>query len=429
MPQLRWTLLFLGVLFVILLAWIEHRRQRRQSFTDSHPADREPGADPNNQPPPMFREPALTLPEMRARDVGPPQELPVVEIEEDSLNPRRVELGAARAEPPTLSLPVLDSGPVVPRARPAEPEVSSFDHAVKPDSPVDAPPAAPGERRVPRLDIPARRPATRQVDNDTAERTFNEDVFGGVSLRADRPQPHFSDEDAIQVGAVADAAGAEGISAERISAERKSRGLGTREAADAEAAAESEAEAEAKADAEASTDAGADVDTDTEANVAASSAEPRFTPADVTPIKDPIVDWPPDDQRRVVALRLVAAPPERFAGRALRLALASEGFVLGKFQIFHKPDESGRAVLSAANLSKPGTFDLENMDSQRYGGLSLFTVLPGPRPPLKAFEDLLATARSLNERMQGALQDERGGPLTPTRIATLRESLSAETTP
>jgi cell division protein ZipA len=151
---------------------------------------------------------------------------------------------------------------------------------------------------------------------------------------------------------------------------------------------------------------------------------PRFTAADVTPIVDPIVDWPPDDQRRVVALRLVAPPSERFAGRGLRLALASEGFVLGKFQIFHKPDESGRAVLSAANLSKPGTFDLDSMDSQRYGGLSLFIVLPGPRPPLKAFEDLLATARNLNERMNGALQDERGGPLTPTRIASLRDSLA-----
>ena len=88
----------------------------------------------------------------------------------------------------------------------------------------------------------------------------------------------------------------------------------------------------------------------------------------------------------------------------------------------------GRAVLSAANLSKPGTFDPETMDLQRFGGLSLFAVLPGPKPPLKAFEDLLATARNLNERLQGALQDERGGPLTPTRIATIRESLGTEAT-
>jgi len=47
---------------------------------------------------------------------------------------------------------------------------------------------------------------------------------------------------------------------------------------------------------------------------------------------------------------------------------------------------------------------------------------------LKAFEELLTTARNLNERLQGALQDERGGPLTPTRIATIRESLGADAT-
>jgi len=45
----------------------------------------------------------------------------------------------------------------------------------------------------------------------------------------------------------------------------------------------------------------------------------------------------------------------------------------------------------------------------------------------QAFDDLLATARTLNERLQGALQDEQGGPLTPARIASLRDSLTAET--
>jgi FtsZ-interacting cell division protein ZipA len=47
---------------------------------------------------------------------------------------------------------------------------------------------------------------------------------------------------------------------------------------------------------------------------------------------------------------------------------------------------------------------------------------------LKAFEELLTAARNLNERLQGALQDERGGPLTPTRIATIRDSLGADAT-
>lgn len=145
-----------------------------------------------------------------------------------------------------------------------------------------------------------------------------------------------------------------------------------------------------------------------------------------TDIPKPIVDWPPEDQRTIVSLRLVARPPDRFRGNQLRQALAAEGFLFGDFDIFHKPDVSNRAVLSASNLSKPGTFDLETMDTQRFVGLSLIAVLPGPKSPQKAFEDLLMAARMLNERLEGALQDDKGGPLTPMRIQALRDSLGAE---
>lgn len=145
------------------------------------------------------------------------------------------------------------------------------------------------------------------------------------------------------------------------------------------------------------------------------------------PAAAPLVDWPPDERRRIVALRLVAPQPERFAGRSLRQALAAEGFVLGRFAIFHKPDEEQRAVLSAASLTRPGTFDVETMDSQHYGGLSLFAVLPGPKPAPQAFDELVVAARNLNERLCGILQDEQGSPLTAARIALLRERLSAGT--
>ena len=140
---------------------------------------------------------------------------------------------------------------------------------------------------------------------------------------------------------------------------------------------------------------------------------------------EPIVEWPPEEARRIVALRIVSVTPERFAGRAVRTALVAEGFMLGKYSIYHKPDAAHRSVLSAASLSKPGTFDAETIDTQRFTGLSLFAVLPGPKSPREAFEELLATARNLNERLQGGLQDERGGPLTPTRIASLREGMGS----
>ena len=383
MPQLRWTLLALGVLFVILLAWIERRRQR-QRFTDHAPAaEREQALDPGSGP--MFREPALTLPEMRAREPSSAQDyLPIVEIEDDSLNARRVETGEPLLVPPTLSLPVLDSGPTRTRDR-SEPTMSATDW-IKPI----------GGDDVPRLDIPALKRSASRIEladseplgiGDSEVQEFNEAVFGDGAVEQ----------------------GNDTVSADEV-------GAAEEPATPAEPPLARQPQPEVFT---ASRD---------EAETPAPPAAPRFTAADVTPITEPIVEWPTDEQRRVVALRLVAPPPERLAGRALRLALASEGFVLGKFQIFHKPDSSGRAVLSAANLSKPGTFDPETMDLQRFGGLSLFAVLPGPKPPLKAFEDLLATARSLNERLQGALQDERGGPLTPTRIATIRESLGTEAT-
>jgi cell division protein ZipA len=157
--------------------------------------------------------------------------------------------------------------------------------------------------------------------------------------------------------------------------------------------------------------------------LASAAAAPACGEPPIAHPAEPIVEWPPEESRKVIALRLVSASPERFAGRAVRHALTAEGFVLGRYSIYHKPDAEQRAVLSAASLSKPGNFDPDTIDTQRFGGLSLFAVLPGPRPPRETFEELLATARNLNERLQGGLQDERGGPLTPTRIANLREGL------
>ena len=419
MPQLRWTLLCLGVLFVILLAWIERRRQRRQGFSDTPHVEKEPahgssGPAAESTPGSMFSEPVLTLPEMRAaREPSPPQDLPIVEIEDDSLNARRVEAHEPLMDPPTLSLPVVESGPEVARRRSGEPTVSDFESVKVPRLDTPAPKAGtpPKPNRIDLADTESRTsgtdrldladtqssnpPANRfnladtqsQVGGDSEERAFNDAVFGDPSMGEDISPAPDPDEPHIRTDVIAESGPTFGATP----SERPSRTQFLGGAA------------------------------------APETSGARIRPEDFTPIADPIVEWPPDDQRRVVAIRLVANPPDRLAGRAVRLALASEGFVLGKFQIFHKPDANGRAVLSAANLSKPGTFDLNTMDSQRYGGLSLFTVLPGPKAPLKAFEDLLVAARNLNERLNGALQDERGGPLTPTRIASVRESLDPET--
>jgi FtsZ-interacting cell division protein ZipA len=137
-----------------------------------------------------------------------------------------------------------------------------------------------------------------------------------------------------------------------------------------------------------------------------------------------VVDWPAADASQVIAVRVISSG-EKFSGRAVRLALAAEGFELGKFAIFHKPAADGRALLSIASLNKPGTFDRQSIDLQRYSGLSLFTVLPGPIPGPDAVDEMLMCAQVLSQRLRGTLQDERGAPLTPSRTAVMRNVAAA----
>ena len=315
MPELRWTLLIIGVLFVVVLAWWERRRPHQASRQAPHISGepRPPASDDTWAPdvaanPRVAREPTLTLPEIHTEPRSP-----VIDGERMSARPPRES---------TIT------------------------------------------REIPIVEIPD------EIPDDSL-----------VGLRVD------NDHD--------------------------------REAIAAEEVLEAEEEPE-----------------DEESIVpnieSAHMVEPAGAaelPPPVTHTAKPTVEWPPEEQRKLISLRLVARPPERFRGSSMRQALAAEGFVLGDLNIFHKPDAENRSVMSAANLTKPGTFDLETMDTQRFVGLNLFSILPGPKTPMKAFEDLLLTARMLNERLEGALQDDRGGPLTPTRIQALRDALVAEANP
>ncbi|HET9864011.1 MAG TPA: cell division protein ZipA C-terminal FtsZ-binding domain-containing protein [Steroidobacteraceae bacterium] len=145
------------------------------------------------------------------------------------------------------------------------------------------------------------------------------------------------------------------------------------------------------------------------------------------PVRGPqlVIAWPKEAERRIVSLRVVPRGEPRFAGRALRQAFASAGFWHGPLDIFHLPDDAGRVVISAAALAQPGTFDPSIMDSQRFSGLSLFAVLPGPMSERDAFDTLVGAARALAERLEGAIHDQHGEELTAARIARLRESIQA----
>jgi len=149
--------------------------------------------------------------------------------------------------------------------------------------------------------------------------------------------------------------------------------------------------------------------------------------ADSVPEESPqsvVVDWPPEDQRRIVSLRVVPRSGERFNGSALRQALVGEGFVHGDLEIYHKPVGDGRALLSAASLTRPGTFDPRTIDNLLFAGVNLFAVLPGPLPPRETLERLVLVGKTLAQRLRGEALDGRGQPLTDARVAELRREVS-----
>ena len=159
----------------------------------------------------------------------------------------------------------------------------------------------------------------------------------------------------------------------------------------------------------------ADVASPSAVSTTASTAEAAARPA--------TLDWPPEGERHIVALRIVPAANERLSGRAVRLAITACGFVHGRFGIYHQADGEGRALLSVASLAKPGVLDPINMDFQRLSGINLFTVLPGPLSPGAALDHLLDTARELSQRLPARVQDETGHPLDAERLEDLRERM------
>lgn len=133
-----------------------------------------------------------------------------------------------------------------------------------------------------------------------------------------------------------------------------------------------------------------------------------------------IVDWPEEHGRRIVTLRILPDRQDRLAGRALRQGLTASGFRHGPFGIFHLPQPDGRVVISAASLVRPGMFDPATMDFQKFAGINMFAVLPGPVSHELALQRLAQVTVELAARVNGVMQDENGAPLDAAAMTAWR---------
>ena len=134
-----------------------------------------------------------------------------------------------------------------------------------------------------------------------------------------------------------------------------------------------------------------------------------------------IVDWPGEEARRIVTLRILPARQDRLAGRALRQGLAACGFRHGQFGIFHLAGDDGRVVISAASLVRPGMLDPATMDFQRFAGINVFAVLPGPVSTEEALQRLGQVAVEVAARVGGRVQDENSSPFSAGEAGRWRQ--------
>lgn len=128
----------------------------------------------------------------------------------------------------------------------------------------------------------------------------------------------------------------------------------------------------------------------------------------------------------IIIINVMARDRSRFSGAALLEILLANGLRYGHHNIFHcytGEDREEESLYSVVNAVKPGTFDLNQMDTFNTPGIGLFLRLPTPGRAMDAFDSMLKTARSIADTLNGELRDENRSVMTAQTIEHCRQRI------
>ncbi|MBN4059804.1 MAG: cell division protein ZipA [SAR86 cluster bacterium] len=132
------------------------------------------------------------------------------------------------------------------------------------------------------------------------------------------------------------------------------------------------------------------------------------------------------EPEEVIVINVMAKQGELFAGSDLLPILLQQGMQLGRMSIFHKHADSsgnGPTMFSMANMVKPGTFDVTQMEEFSTPGVSFFLQLPNALGNMKSFEKMLNAANLIKEKLNGDLKDEQRSVITRQTIEHCRQRI------
>lgn len=127
----------------------------------------------------------------------------------------------------------------------------------------------------------------------------------------------------------------------------------------------------------------------------------------------------------VIVLNIVAPKGSCFVGLGLIDVIKKIGFTHGEMNLFHYIDK-GLSAFSLANIVKPGTFDLQQLDDFTTPGVSLFIQYPNQNGGgVASFDMLFNITKKLAEALGGEVRDEKRSVLTHSAIEHIREKITA----
>lgn len=131
-------------------------------------------------------------------------------------------------------------------------------------------------------------------------------------------------------------------------------------------------------------------------------------------------------EQEVLVLNIKTPDSNPISGAALLPALLTLGFKFGEQDVFHRHANSngkGPQLFSLANMFKPGTFDLDNMETFTTQGLSLFMILPIEGDAHQVFNMMHNAARKLADEFGAQVLDSRRSLLTKQSLQQYVEKI------
>ncbi len=135
-----------------------------------------------------------------------------------------------------------------------------------------------------------------------------------------------------------------------------------------------------------------------------------------------------EDFDKIVTLYVAARSGQVLRGPDIVVAAEKAGLSYGYMSIFHRLVDGhadSSPIFSVANIKKPGSFEMSDIQSMETPAIAFFLTLPAPIAALDAWEKLLPTAQRMAELLDGVVLDESRNALGRQRISHIRDDLRA----